>query len=136
VLDVLGLPRPDPTDGLSLRALLPGAPSAAAPWPERVLVHEVDWPERCVARAIVAGPHKLVEVERNYEGHRNEVLLYDVERDPGEQRNLASTHPEVVGRLRTELAKAMAQARATAVGRPEIVIRELDQQRLRALGYL
>jgi hypothetical protein len=30
----------------------------------------------------------------------------------------------------------MAQARATAVGRPEIVIRELDQQRLRALGYL
>ena len=136
VLDVLGLPHPEPTDGLSLRALLPGAPPTTAPWQDRTLVHEVDWPERCVARAIVSGPHKLIEVERNYEGHRDEILLFDVERDPGETTNLASTQPEVVGRLRTALGQAMAQAKATAVGRSEIVIRELDQERLRALGYL
>jgi arylsulfatase A-like enzyme len=136
VLEVLGLPRPEPTDGMSLRALLPGAPPAATPWPDRVLVHEVDWTDRCVARAIVSGPHKLVEVDRNYEGRRNEILLFDVEHDPGESTNLARTHPEVVVRLRTELAQQMAQAKATAVGRAEIVIRELDQERLRALGYL
>jgi arylsulfatase A-like enzyme len=136
VLDVLGLPRPTATDGLSVRALLPGAPPTAAPWPERVLVHEVDWSGRCVARAIVSGVYKLIEVDRDYAGRRDEILLFDVERDPTEHANLASTHPEVVGRLRTELARAMALAKATAVGRAEIVIRELDQERLRALGYL
>jgi arylsulfatase A-like enzyme len=136
VLDVLGLPRPDPTDGVSLRALLPGAPPTALPWPERVLVHEVTWTDRCVARAIVSGHHKLIEVERNYEGRGDEILLFDVERDPAEHTNLASSRPEVVDRLQAELAQTMVRAKATAIGRAEIVIRELDQERLRALGYL
>jgi arylsulfatase A-like enzyme len=134
VLDVLGLPPPTVTDGRSLRPLLLGSGSAALQ-PDRTLVHEVDWPARCVARAIVSGPHKLIELRRNYEGRRDEVLLFDVERDPGEHTNVAAAHPELVGRLRADLARIMARERATAVGR-KVVVRDLDQDRLRALGYL
>jgi arylsulfatase A-like enzyme len=136
VLDVLGLPRPAAADGVSLRPLLPGAAPAAAPWPDRALLHEVDWGGRCVARAIVSGAHKLIELDSNYEGRRDEVLLFDVERDPGERTNLAEARPDVVGRLRGELAGAIAQAEATAIGSTRIVVDELDQARLRALGYL
>jgi arylsulfatase A-like enzyme len=136
VLDVLALPAPSVADGVSLRPLLPLGGSSAAPVSDRTLVHEVNWPGRCVARAIVSGRHKLIELTRNYEGRADEVLLYDVAQDPGEQHNVATAHPDVVARLRTELAQSMTQAEVTAVGRAKMVIRELDQERLRALGYL
>jgi len=136
VLDVLGLPAPAATDGLSLRPLLPGTGATAAAFADRPIVHEVQWAERCIARSILLGRYKLVELARNYEGRHDETLLYDVARDPGEQRNVAGEHPDVVGALRTRLGTTLAQAAAGAVANPEIVIRKLDQDRLRALGYL
>lgn len=136
VVDLLGVPLPARADGVSLRPLLPGAGAGAPPFADRALVHEVNWPERCVARAILSGRYKLIEVTRDYEGRRGASLLYDVERDPGERTNVAREHPEVVGQLRGRLDETLAQAAATAIGQPEIVIKKLDQDRLRALGYL
>jgi arylsulfatase A-like enzyme len=39
--------------------------------------------------------------------------LYDLERDPGEQQNLAAKHPEVVERLRKILERYIAEGRST-----------------------
>jgi arylsulfatase A-like enzyme len=135
VLDVLGLPAPAVTDGRSLRTLLSGG-GAAADFADRPIVHEVQWAERCMARAILLGRYKLVELARNYEGRRDETLLYDVTSDPTERRNVAREHPDVVAQLRAQLGTTLAQAAEGAVAKPEIVIRKLDQERLKALGYL
>jgi arylsulfatase A-like enzyme len=135
VLDVLGLPAPAATDGLSLRPLLSGGGAAAA-FADRPIVHEVQWAERCIARAILLGRYKLVELARNYEGRHDETLLYDVTLDPTERHDLAGAHPEILGPLRAQLGTTLAQAAAGAVATPEIVIRKLDRERLKALGYL
>jgi arylsulfatase A-like enzyme len=136
IADVVGIPVPGNVDGVSLRPLLDGGRPAPAALDERPIVHEVSWPERCVARAILLGRHKLIEITRNYEGRTDEVLLYDVETDPGERIDVSPRHPDVVARLRGELERTLAAASAGAVGRPELVIRSLDRERLRALGYL
>jgi arylsulfatase A-like enzyme len=136
VLDVLGLPAPAATDGVSLRSLLPGGGTMAASLGDRPIVHEVQWAERCIARSILAGRYKLIDLARNYEGRHDETLLYDVMLDPTERRNVAGEHPDVVARLRAQLGTTLAAAEAGAVASPEIVIRKLDQDRLRALGYL
>jgi arylsulfatase A-like enzyme len=133
VRDLLGFPPAD-TDGLSLRSVLEGA-APRDPWPQRPLVHEVDWPDRCIARSIVVGSTKLIELERNYEGRRDEALLFDVARDPQERVNLAAAQPAVVEQLRARLADVMARANATAVG-GHLRVRAVDAERLRALGYL
>jgi arylsulfatase A-like enzyme len=60
--------------------------------------------------------------------------LFDLERDPGETRDVASAHPDIVeahrGRI-GEIAEALS-ARRAVVER----LSEADRDRLRALGYL
>jgi len=92
LLDACGAPLPDGLrlDGISLLPLLLGA---AAPWPERTLYfqwHRGDEPEpyrNCCARS---DRYKLV----------NGTELYDLIADPGEQRDIAADHPEIVARMR------------------------------------
>jgi arylsulfatase A-like enzyme len=51
------------------------------------------------------GDWKLIEEGTSYYNWPNQPLqLYDIERDPGETRNLASERPEIVKRLRERLA--------------------------------
>jgi arylsulfatase A-like enzyme len=79
-------------------------------------------------RAILRWPLKLVS------SARYPVVLYDVARDPGETRDLASAEPDVVAALAGDLAAATGSARAAAAPgaspTPEVAAR------LRALGYL
>jgi hypothetical protein len=66
-----------------------------------------------------------------------EFELYDVIADPGERRNLAAEHPEVVTRL-----AGVLDAWTAAGGAPEPEAGELDaispeeRRLLEALGYL
>ena len=91
-----------------------------------------------------AGEHYLSESKyRTYldgrfkSSHRREdgaVLLFDLARDPGETRDVAAAHPEVVARHRArieELSERLS-ARRAVVER----LTEDDRERLRALGYL
>lgn len=61
-------------------------------------------------------------------------LLFDLEQDPGETRNVAAQHPEVAARHRVR----MAEIAETISARRAVVERltEDDRDRLRALGYL
>jgi arylsulfatase A-like enzyme len=136
VLDALGVRLPNPVDGTSLLPLLRGERRTDAGLERRPLLQQIDWEKRCVARSMLAGRFKLVEIERNYEGLRSETRLYDLGADPRETRNLASQHPDMVARLRREMREAFERYEVEGSVEPENVLDELDAERLRALGYL
>jgi arylsulfatase A-like enzyme len=60
--------------------------------------------------------------------------LYDLKSDPGETRDVAESHSQVVARLRTQLAEIMATERGSLTRDRSLT--EEQKQRLRALGYL
>ena len=99
ILSLAGLsPLPEQhLDGQNLKALLGGA----NPSSERTLYwhyphyHGSSWKP---GAAIRNGKWKLLEF---YESNHTE--LYNLEEDPGEQKNLAETHPDQTSRLLTAL---------------------------------
>ena len=60
----------------------------------------------------------------------SESELYDLQKDPGEQTNVAAAHPGVVQAMSAAVRKLTQSARATAAVAPEAA------ERLRALGYV
>jgi arylsulfatase A-like enzyme len=83
-------------------------------------------------RALVRDHTKLVEITV---GDRRLHELYDLGRDPGEQRNLAAgtgAEPEFAGRL----AEVTAWAERHRVDGAEAAITPEMEQRVRALGYV
>jgi arylsulfatase A-like enzyme len=59
--------------------------------------------------------------------------LYDLRTDPGETEDVAAEHPEMVARLRRELAPFLAMDAGAGYGRS---LSEEEKEQLRALGYL
>ncbi len=127
VLEVLGLPVPSHLDGRSL---------LAPPDPGRELVFELNNRERFLGRALLSGDHKLVETEVDYQGHRDTVSLYDLNADPAETVDLAADQPELTAELLEKLEAIFAHYRSRAPELPEEGEAELDQDTLRALGYV
>ncbi len=127
VLDLLAVPHP-PSDGMSLAAMLRGEPRGV----ELDAYSESRYPLRfgwSPLRALRAGRHKLIEAPR--------PELYDLDRDPFEQRNIYDE--------RRGLALALAQRLATfepgrAATHSDDAVDPLPpaelQQRLAALGYI
>jgi arylsulfatase A-like enzyme len=68
------------------------------------------------------------------DGKAGIVRLYDLRKDPGETRNAAGEHPQVVAQLRAQLAEIMAAERGPVAR--ERSLTEEQKRRLRALGYL
>lgn len=92
LIDLCDLERPEDIefDGRSLKPLLYQAEHA---WDDRALVVEsqrVDVPEKGRKYAVMTERWRLVDGRE----------LYDIQTDPGQQRNLAAEHPDVVARLR------------------------------------
>jgi arylsulfatase len=84
------------------RSLVPLLHDAAAPWPDRPLVTHVGrWDRGRAAECalqdcrIREGRWSLVNVHNTPAAWE----LYDVAADPGETRNVAADHPDVVARL-------------------------------------
>jgi arylsulfatase A-like enzyme len=82
-------------------------------------------------RAYYDPPYKFIEAsDRRH-------ALYDLERDPGEQRNLFEARPRIVERLAGDLREYLGSLRP-APGRPSAQTSPLSDEldrRLRALGY-
>ena len=91
--ELCGLPRPDdghPWDGRSLASLLR---NPQATFPQRtLLVHSqrVDRPQKWRKCSVMRGRWRLVDGKE----------LYDLRSDPGQERDIASDHPELVTELR------------------------------------
>jgi arylsulfatase len=151
LLDISRLTHPEGLQGQSLMPLLEGegkaasgAVSAANGWKRRPAIIEKrienkeEFPSNIEAVAIVDGQWKLIH---NTAGatDRPEFELFDVVKDPFDQKNLADQNPDVVKRLakaiegfRTMAAAARLKPDAEATDKmtPE------QLQRLRSLGYI
>jgi len=134
VFEELGLPPSSALDGRSLAPLLRG--DAHVESEDRRLLHATSWENRCVARSIVEGRYKLIAIDSNYEGIEDEVRLYDLASDPNEERDIASSSPSIVARLRAELDRSFEALARQAVPEPENVLDRMNQGQLKALGYL
>jgi choline-sulfatase len=122
LLDALGLPPLAGLDGASLWPLLARREALL----ERPIVAEgtLYGPER---RALVRWPWKLVEVDGGA------PRLFDLERDPREQRDLAATHADRMHGLGEELARLRTGAGPAA---PAPQLDEQTRRDLSGLGYL
>jgi arylsulfatase A-like enzyme len=114
VLDLEGLPPDVRMSGKSLLSLISGH---GEPEP-RVVVSEGR-----MSRAIIWGPWRLVVHDpvahpaNQPDGGPVQPVedeLYDLGEDPGERRNVAKSHPDVVADLRTRLAAALSNAPANS----------------------
>lgn len=107
ILDLLGLDRPSSLQG---RSLLPLIQARAKIFNERALAETTvcgrscpEGREQARLSAVRRPPWKFIQ-RREPTGQVQEELYY-LPSDPKEQRNVAPRHPEVVGRLRGELAR-------------------------------
>jgi arylsulfatase A-like enzyme len=102
-------PRPVKFDGLSLRPLLEGRGGRRVNWPGRTLFfqwHRGDVPELFRAFAARGRRYKLVQARGAGEGRQepHAYELYDMERDPLEEHDLAASLPGAVERMKREYA--------------------------------
>lgn len=134
VLAALDLPQERRVDGVSLLPLLrePGRSGGG----DRELTFELNNRKRCAARGLLAGRYKLVHVEVSYEGVEDRLLLFDLEQDPLELRDLSAELPEVTQRLHARMVELFERYEARALPLPGGPEAEIDEETLRALGYL
>lgn len=133
VLDAVGYAGVTKLDGLSLLQLRERSGDHAA---ERDLAFQVRWPKRCIAHGIRSGRHKLLRIEENYEGVRDEVRLYDLIDDPHEKKNLAATNSALAAELSRRLDRLVDDDAERRSPLPRQLFEGVDVQALRALGYL
>ncbi len=132
VLEALGLPLPG---GLHGRSLLPVLRGGAQAEDERVLYFHSD-ARRMTGRALLTSDYKLIQIDRDYEKRRSVWQLFDVEEDPLEFTDLASSRPEVVTELAPQLEARSEGYRNQSPGDAENVRDQLPEGLLRSLGYV
>ena len=124
---LVGLPRDDRNEGVSLMPALAGRDRG---WKDRTLfAHLMTFEEGALHEAVIDGRWKLITTG-------GVSRLYDIVDDPHEQRDLASSRPELVRRLRDRY-QAFAGASRTYVELPttqELPPEAVEQ--LKALGYI
>ena len=115
VLELLGVPAPPVTQGRSLLPLIRGKP---APAPQQAFAETTTCGRSCPEgqdqgrlQAIRTPTWKLIRTE-DTRGER--FALYHVASDPGERSDVAARHPQIMARLRAELARHVALSQAKA----------------------
>ena len=134
VLALLDVPAPPGLQGQSL--LLSWQGGGALPYV--FMEAGTRRPSQLVVRK---GPWKLVQfraLEDRQRFGRNEIELYDLSKDPGEERDVRAEHPEIERELEAALAHWVAttpQHRPTGTSDPAKVD-ERTRQMLKGLGYV
>jgi arylsulfatase A-like enzyme len=122
LLELLALPVPSAFEGKSLVGLIDGSDTG-----DRIAIAE----QRAL-KSWFEYPWKFI---RSTDTGR--VELYDLEKDPLEQNNVADTHPDIAIKLSDRLNARLAEGSGDAV--PELEPGIVDPEhlkRLRALGYI
>ena len=133
VLDAVGLSTNTDLDGTSLAPLVTGGGEGSE---RESRLFEGRWQGRCIARSLEVDGYKVIEIEQNYEGLRGVVQLFNLEADPDERVDLAGEQPQRSESLQSRLAVLFDEAIARQVGKSENRVDDLDQERMRALGYI
>lgn len=144
VLDLLGLPALENTDGRSLVPLIEAAANGSQADFDRPAFAQID---RSWGRPS-ADPDPLIMITRGdirafqptMEGKQGEVEYYDHSTDPWEAKNLAVAGPDGRKSLPPEVDQAIRDylaMPAVAWGGPqEVELNEMELNQLRALGYV
>jgi choline-sulfatase len=128
VLELLGVEPPGPMAGQSLVELMRGVASPPRPILSELKREKPGW----VFDSLELGRWKLI-VDRV----SNRKLLYDVQADPAEQRDLSAEHPEVVERLDAERMRLLETAvRSSAATHGVVELSAPERESLEALGYV
>ena len=138
LLDLLGLPPLEMTDG---RSLVPQLLAAArgeemASEPRLAVAHlDRNWGQaRKQPRpqvAVALGDHRFVMTT----GPRPHEELFDRRGDPFETRDVLKANVELADRLRAEARRYLASTPAWGDGVPTVELGEMELNQLRALGY-
>jgi arylsulfatase A-like enzyme len=105
ILDILGLTAPANLEGISLKSLLLGngkiddADSGLLPLGT---CYSEALSNSMSRKSIIRYPWKLI-----YDLVREEKMLFNIEDDPGEKRNLVEEYPKIVGSLEEQLIKTV-----------------------------
>jgi len=127
LLDWLDLPGLPDSQGVSLRPLLVGETDDLRLTGYGESIEPLAAFGSDVLRSVQVGKWKYI--------HKLEPELFDVEADPAERDNLAPSHPEIVARLRTEMAELIAEAERVQSADALAVVAEEERAQLQALGY-
>ncbi|MFQ5515361.1 MAG: sulfatase, partial [Myxococcota bacterium] len=123
-------------DGISLRRYLVGDPQTSTAALRRTRLHQTSWESRCLGRAIVESGYKLIEIDRDWQSNESRTLLFDLSSDPDERHDMSAKRPLVVRRLEHRLDELFEHYASLSSGEPENVRKQMDEERLRALGYV
>jgi arylsulfatase A-like enzyme len=125
ILDVAGVSIPEAMEGRSLWSATDQVPYA---------ISEEDH-EGNVLQSIRTPDRKLILANSDNPRGLPAEALFDLNSDPGEQRNLAKTTPDQIAVLRAPLEDLLALARQRAVAGEMGSLDAAVQERLRDLGY-
>jgi arylsulfatase A-like enzyme len=126
VLDVVEYPPVDAMQGVSLR------PDSAT---RRAEFSLSELGTGGMVRAMRGTRHKLIVVDEDYPQDLPAGALFDLQIDPGEQKNFANDEPAMMQSLRVELDQAVATAEDQAVAGQSGELDAITLEQLRRLGY-
>jgi arylsulfatase A-like enzyme len=87
-------------------------------------------------QAYRSGGMKVIHANAGNPRGLPEHQLFDVASDPGEQKDLISTHTDVANRLTADMSAVQSHAESMAVESTGTAIDAASEERLRALGYV
>jgi arylsulfatase A-like enzyme len=131
LLDAAGAPLPDPIRGESLLPVLRGGDPAKRPVYSECPARRTRYDDK----ALRLGDYKLV-----YNVKLDQIELYNLRTDPGEQVDLSAEEPERAAAMRVELRTWMAQAIETWASLPQAGSQggetdEAMEKALQRIGY-
>ena len=131
VLDAIGLPVPEALQGRSALPLVAARRTAAGDAVERAVIAQLARFEPLAADTLRRGKWKLLRKRAS-----EETLLFDLERDPGEQRDVGDENAALRAELVASLDAALEAQRVVHLAPGRAPVSGAELERLRALGYL
>ncbi len=111
-------------------------PLGDGPAPARTSVFAEEDLEGNVLQAVRTPTSKLITANPGNPRGLQPEELYDLARDPGEQRSLVARDPVLLEEMRAALGRSYLEARAHAGAGAQTDVDSVTKDRLRALGYL
>ena len=137
ILDLTGASSPHGLEGLSLMPLIAGD---EAPFRQRTMYGEA--PGGLTYEGIVPGMFPIIRSIRRdrwklvYDSKQDAFALYDLQEDPAETTDLASSKPAIARQLLEEMEKRYEGFTPSALENATVELSEEEKAELRALGYL
>ncbi len=136
LLDLAGLPANPEAQGKSLRRLMNGERVGGSRW---AFTYTESGYAKDYQRSITSERYKLVSVpdpEDRKVMQGRDLELYDLQKDPGETRNVIDEQPKVAEAMKKQLDRWITESGAPSEAPAEVTLDKQTEEELRSLGYL